>query len=69
MVLVQYNEEKTGLTWFLITRTLDDITAGLNETRRSRFWYTSRIPDEAKALLSKLSLKVPGKVLEVESRA
>lgn len=68
MVLVRYAEEKTGLTWFSISRTLDDITAGLIETKSSTLWYTSQIPDEAKALFSKLSLKVPGKVLEVDSK-
>jgi hypothetical protein len=29
MVLVRYAEEKTGATWFSISRTLEDITAGL----------------------------------------
>lgn len=68
MVLVRYAEEKTGATWFSISRTLDDITAGLIETKSSTLWYTSRISDEAKELFSKLSMKVPGKVLEVDSK-
>ena len=68
MVLVRYAEEKTGLTWFSISRTLDDITAALIETKSSTLWYTSRISDEAKELFSKLSLKVPGKVLEAEPK-
>lgn len=68
MVLVRYAEEKTGLTWFSISRTLDDITAGLIETKSSTLWYTSQISDEAKNLFSKLSLKLPGKVLEVDSK-
>jgi len=68
MVLVRYAEEKTGSTWFSISRTLDDITAGLIETKSSTLWYTSRISDEAKELFSKLSMKVPGKVLEVDSK-
>jgi len=67
MVLVRYAEEKTGLTWFSISRTLDDITAGLIETKSSTLWYTSQISDEAKYLFSKLSLKLPSKVLEVDS--
>lgn len=67
MVLVRYAEEKTGLTWFSINRTLDDITAGLIETKSSTLWYTSQISDEAKYLFSKLSLKLPSKVLEVDS--
>ncbi len=66
MVLVRYAEEKTGLTWFSINRTLDDITAGLIETKSSTLWYTSQISDEAKYLFSKLSLKLPSKVLEVD---
>jgi transposase len=68
MVLVRYAEEKTGLTWFSISRTLEGITAGLIETKSSTLWYTSQISDEAKELFSKLSLKVPGKVLEVGSK-
>ncbi len=68
MVLVRYAEEKTGKTWFSISRTLDDITAGLIETKSSTLWYTSQISDEAKELFSKLSLKVPGKVLEAEPK-
>lgn len=68
MVLVRYAEEEAGATWFSISRTLDDITAGLIETKSSTLWYTSRISDEAKELFSKLSLKVPGKVLEVDSK-
>ena len=67
MVLVRYAEEKTGSTWFSISRTLDDITAGLIETKSSTLWYTSRISDEAGSIFSKLSLKAPGKVLEVDS--
>ncbi len=68
MVLVRYAEEKTGKTWFSISRTLDDITAGLIEAKSSTLWYTSQISDEAKELFSKLSLKVPAKVLEVDSK-
>ena len=68
MVLVRYAEEKTGLTWFSISRTLEDITAGLIETKSSTLWYTSKISDEAKNLFSELSLKLPGKVLEVDSK-
>ena len=68
MVLVRYAEEKTGLPWFSISRTLDDITAGLIETKSSTLWYTSQISDEAKNLFSKLSLKLPSKVLEVDSK-
>jgi transposase len=68
MVLVRYAEEKTGLTWFSISRILDDITAGLIETKSSTLWYTSQISDKAKELFSKLSLKVPSKVLEVVSK-
>lgn len=59
---------QTGLTWFSISRILDDITAGLIETKSSTLWYTSQISDEAKNLFSKLSLKVPGKVLEVDPK-
>jgi len=68
MVLVRYAEEKTGTTWFSICRTLDDITAGLIETKSSTLWYTSQISDEAKELFSKLSLKVPRKVLGAEPK-
>lgn len=68
MVLVRYAEEKAGATWFSISRTFDDITAGLIETKSSTLWYTSQISDEAKDLFSKLSLKVPGKVLEIDSK-
>lgn len=66
MVLVRYAEVKTGSTWFSISRTLDDITAGLIETTSTTLWYTSQISDEAKNLFSKLSLKIPSKVLEVD---
>jgi len=68
MVLVRYAEEKTGSSWFSISRTLDDITAGLIETNSSSLWYTSQISDEATEIFSKLGLKLPGKVLEVESK-
>lgn len=68
MVLVRYAEEKTGSSWFAISRTLDDITAGLIETNSSTLWYTSRISDEARDMFSKLRLKLPGKILEVESK-
>ena len=70
MVLVRYAEEKTGLTWFSISRTLDDITAGLLEAKSSMLWYAFQISDdnEAKELFSKVSLKVPGKVLEAEQK-
>lgn len=68
MVLVLYAEEKSGMTWFSISRTLDTITAGLIETKSSTLWYTSQISDEAKGLFSKFSLRVPGKVLEVDSK-
>ena len=68
MVLVRYAEEKTGSSWFSISRTLDDITAGLIETNSSSLWYTSQISDEATEIFSKLGLKLLGKVLEVESK-
>jgi transposase len=68
MVLVRYAEENTGMTWFSISRTLDTITAGLIETKSSTLWYTSQISDETKDLFSKLSLRVPGKVLEVDPK-
>jgi hypothetical protein len=49
-------------------RALDDITAGLIETNSSFLWYTSQISDGAKEIFSKLGLKLPGKVLGVESK-
>jgi len=66
MVLVRYAEEKMGTSWFNISRTLDDITAGLIETQSSRFWYSSQLSQEAKDIFGKLSVKAPPKVLEVE---
>ena len=68
MVLVRYAEEKAGSSWFSISRTLDAITAGLIETNSSSLWYTSQISDEATEIFSKLGLKLPGKILEVESK-
>ncbi|WP_332446611.1 IS1634 family transposase [Sphaerochaeta sp.] len=68
MVLVRYAEEETGASWFSISRALDDITAGLIETNSSFLWYTSQISDGAKEIFSKLGLKLPGKVLGVESK-
>ena len=67
MVLVRYAEEKVGTSWFNISRTLDDITAGLIETQSSRLWYSSQLSQEAKDLFGKLSLETSPKVLEIES--
>lgn len=68
MVLVRFAEEALGSSWFSIARTLDTITAGLIETKSSTLWYTSQVSDEAKEILSKLSLKAPGKVLEADPK-
>ena len=68
MVLVRYAEEKTGSSWFAISRTLGDITAGQIETNSSTLWYTSQISDAARDMFSKLKLKLPGKILEVASK-
>lgn len=67
MVLVRYAEEKTGMSWFSISRSLDDITAGLIETKSSKLWYSSQVSEEAQAIFSKLSVKPPPKVLEIDS--
>jgi hypothetical protein len=67
MVLVRYAEEKTGMSWFSISRSLDDITAGLIETKSSKLWYSSQVSEEAKTIFAKLSVKPPPKVLEIDS--
>jgi transposase len=67
MVLVRYAEEKTGMSWFSISRSLDDITAGLIETKSSKLWYSSQVSGEAKTIFDKLSVKLPPKVLEIDS--
>ena len=68
MVLVRYAEESAKTSWFLISQTLDPITAGLIETNSSALWYTSQISDEARDIFTRLGLKIPGKVLGVEPK-
>lgn len=63
MVLVRYAERETGRTWHDIERVLSQVTVGLIEGERSRFWYRSDVPTEAIEILSKLNVEPPGTVI------
>ncbi len=67
MVLIRYAEQQTQRSWFNISRSVDDITAALIETKSARMWYTSEISEEAKHLFKQLQVKLPAQVLGVEA--